>query len=111
MMVLWSRLTFPRIRIDQMMNLNWKFMVPVSLVLLMGMPLIDYAVRGMDNWIRVVAMLAFNLVLGLIAFSWAARADRKAKARTRVKFEGRPLAVMPQPPAAHRRRNSSVSEE
>jgi NADH-quinone oxidoreductase subunit H len=99
MMVLWSRLTFPRIRIDQMMNLNWKFMVPVSLVLLMGMPLIDYAVRGMDNWIRVVSMLAFNLVLGLIAFSWAARADRKAKTRTRVRFEGRPLAVMPQPPA------------
>ncbi len=41
LMIIWSRLTFPRVRIDQLMNLNWKFMVPLSLVLLMGMPLID----------------------------------------------------------------------
>jgi NADH-quinone oxidoreductase subunit H len=99
-MVLWSRLTFPRIRIDQMMNLNWKFMVPVSLVLLMGMPLIDYAVRDSAGWVRVVSMAGFNIVLGLIAVGWAARADRKAQKRTRVRFEGRPVAVMPQPPAA-----------
>jgi NADH-quinone oxidoreductase subunit H len=99
-LVMWSRLTFPRIRIDQMMNLNWKFMVPVSLVLLMGMPLIDYAVRGMDNWVRIVSLAGFNIVLGVIAVAWAARADRKAKTRTRVRFEGRPVAVMPKAPAA-----------
>ncbi len=99
-MVLWSRLTFPRIRIDQMMNLNWKFMVPVSLVLLMGMPLIDFGLRGQELWMKYLAFFLFNVIVGLIAFAWAARADRKNKKRTRVRFEGRPVAVMPAPPAA-----------
>jgi NADH-quinone oxidoreductase subunit H len=95
LMIIWSRLTFPRVRIDQLMNLNWKFMVPVALVLLMGMPLIDYAVRLSDTWVRVVAQLTFNLVVGVVAFGWAARADRKQNQRERVRFEGRPVAVMP----------------
>ena len=97
-LIIWTRLTFPRVRIDQMMNLNWKFMVPVSLVLLMGMPLIDYAVRDSAGWVRVVSLAGFNIILGLIAFAWAARADNKSKKRTRVRFEGRPVAVMPRPP-------------
>ncbi len=100
LLIIWSRLTFPRVRIDQLMNLNWKFMVPVSLILLMGMPLIDYAVRLSDNWVRVVAQLAFNLVLGVVAFGLAARADRKQNQRQRVRFEGRPVAVMPKPQTA-----------
>ena len=78
-MVLWSRLTFPRIRIDQMMNLNWKFMVPVSLVLLMGMPLIDFGLRGQELWMKYLAFFLFNVIVGLIAFAWAARADRKTR--------------------------------
>lgn len=100
LVIIWTRLTFPRVRIDQLMNLNWKFMVPVSLILLMGMPLIDYATRLTDNWVRVVAQLAFNLVLAAIAFGLAARADRRYNKRERVTFEGRPLAVMPKAPAA-----------
>jgi len=99
LVIIWSRLTFPRVRIDQLMNLNWKFMVPVSLVLLMGMPLIDYATRPSDHWVRVVAQLTFNLVLGVVAFSLAARADRRQNKRERVVFEGRPVAVMPKAPA------------
>ena len=99
LMIIWSRLTFPRVRIDQLMNLNWKFMVPVSLILLMGMPLIDYFVKDMNVWVRVAALGGFNVVLGLVAFGMAARADRKATMRQRVRFEGRPLAVMPKAPA------------
>ncbi|MEJ2484359.1 MAG: NADH-quinone oxidoreductase subunit NuoH [Anaerolineales bacterium] len=100
LVIIWSRLTFPRVRIDQLMNLNWKFMVPLSLILLMGMPLIDYATRLTDNWVRVAAQLAFNLVLAAIAFGMAARADRRQNKRERVTFEGRPVAVMPKAPAA-----------
>jgi NADH-quinone oxidoreductase subunit H len=99
LVIIWSRLTFPRVRIDQLMNLNWKFMVPVSLILLMGMPLIDYATRLQDNWVRVVAQLGFNLVLGVVAFSLAAREDRRQNKRERIVFEGRPVAVMPKAPA------------
>ena len=100
LMIIWSRLTFPRVRIDQLMNLNWKFMVPLSLILLMGMPLIDFFVKDMNAWVRALALGGFNVALGLAAFVYAARADRKAKKRDRVRFEGRPLAVMPKAPAA-----------
>ena len=99
LMIIWSRLTFPRVRIDQLMNMNWKFMVPVSLILLMGMPVLDYFVADGNVWIRVAVLGGFNVLVGLIAFSLAARADRKAKTRERVRFEGRPVAVMPKPPA------------
>jgi NADH-quinone oxidoreductase subunit H len=100
LVIIWSRLTFPRVRIDQLMNLNWKFMVPLSLILLIGMPLIDFATRLTDHWVRVVAQLLFNLALGAVAFGMAARADRIQNKRERVTFEGRPVAVMPKAPAA-----------
>ena len=99
LMIIWSRLTFPRVRIDQLMDLNWKFMVPLSLILLMGMPLIDYFVKDLNVWVRVAALGGFNVVLAFVAFGMAARADRKADKRERVRFEGRPLAVMPKAPA------------
>lgn len=98
-MIIWSRLTFPRVRIDQLMNLNWKFMVPLSLVLLMGMPLIDFGMRGIAIVWKYLALFAFNILLGVVAFRIAAWSDRKAKSRERVRFEGRPLAVMPKAPA------------
>ena len=32
LLILWIRWTFPRFRIDKMMNFNWKFLIPVSIV-------------------------------------------------------------------------------
>lgn len=32
MVILWFRWTFPRIRLDKMMKLNWKFLIPLSIV-------------------------------------------------------------------------------
>lgn len=88
----WSRLTFPRVRIDQIMSLNWKFLVPLSLLLLMGIPIIDYYFKY-SPW-RWAPLLAFNLILGLLALEYARRAVKKRR-RPRVRFEGRPLAVPP----------------
>jgi NADH-quinone oxidoreductase subunit H len=90
--IMWSRSTLPRIRIDHMMALNWKFMVPISLVLLMITPLLDHFLEGTGY--KLWAMLAFNLVLFFVAVGVAGRAVRKGR-RPRVKFEGRPLAVPP----------------
>ena len=32
LLIMWIRWTFPRFRIDKMMNFNWKFLIPVSIV-------------------------------------------------------------------------------
>lgn len=94
MVIIWTRMTFPRVRIDQLMNLNWKFMVPVSLIMVMGIPILDYLLRGQEYWLQVVVLLAFSVVLGFGSLLAASRSARKNR-RARVRFEGRPLAVPP----------------
>jgi NADH-quinone oxidoreductase subunit H len=91
-MTIWSRLTFPRVRIDQIMSLNWKFLVPLSLLLLMGIPIIDYYFK--ESPLRWAPLLAFNLVLGLLALEYARRSVKRRR-RPRVKFPPRPVAVPP----------------
>ena len=44
MLMLWIRVTLPRIRIDQMNDLNWKFLVPLSLVILVVTALVNKAI-------------------------------------------------------------------
>ena len=44
MIMLWIRVTVPRVRIDQMNDLNWKFLVPLSLVALVVTALVDKSI-------------------------------------------------------------------
>ena len=91
--LMWSRSTLPRLRIDHMMALGWKVLVPVMLVLLMGTPLLDYFVKDM-GWTRVGAHALFNLVILLVTLEVVRRSNRPEN-KERVRFEGRPVAVPP----------------
>ena len=37
---MWLRWTFPRLRIDQILSLEWKYLVPISMVNLILMALV-----------------------------------------------------------------------
>ena len=62
---IWTRGTLPRLRVDQLMNFAWKFMLPLSLLNLITAAVWHYMSPGLPRWI-VCVMLAVGpyLVLG-----------------------------------------------
>ena len=92
--ITWIRLTVPRIRIDQMLSFNWKFLTPLSLVALIVTAVLDKTldVTGASRWVYVLSMLIANLLI-LWAAAWVVK--RVARPVERPEFEPRPLAVPP----------------
>jgi len=67
---IWIRVTTPRLRIDHLLNLNWKFLVPLSLVNLVVMsltakllPAPEAAGTFMDSLPRAAVLLGVNLLM------------------------------------------------
>lgn len=62
--VIWIRGTLPRLRIDQVNALNWKFLVPLSLAVVAVTAIAD-KLSALLAWNRIVALAAANLGLAL----------------------------------------------
>jgi NADH-quinone oxidoreductase subunit H len=58
----WVRGTLPRIRIDQMMNFAWKFMLPMAFTCIVAAAVWHYAGRGLRGWL-------WSLLVITIAYS------------------------------------------
>lgn len=104
-LVILIRITMPRLRIDQMLNFNWKFLTPVALVLLMVTAFVE---KAMLQWVVIlpetnylVARTLFHLVAnGLVLWGTIAWLRRSGTQRERRKVaEPRPVAVAPNRPA------------
>jgi len=79
---MWLRGTMPRLRIDQMLGFNWKFLVPVALVNICVVALVGKAVPlDADPWIRAGAFLAANVLLVLAVLGVLAAAGRQTRRR------------------------------
>jgi len=65
---IWLRGTLPRTRIDQMMNIAWKFMLPMAFTCLIAAAVWHYAGRGLRGWlwslfVIVIVYSALSIVL------------------------------------------------
>lgn len=94
--VVWVRGTLPRLRIDQVNAFNWKFLVPLALVVVVVTAVADKLATSV-GWGRTPAMLVAN---GLVFLGTLVVMQRYGRAQ-RLKYEGR-AAMAPEPAGAPR---------
>jgi len=78
----WIKYTLMRIRIDKMLDLNWKFLVPFSFVLLMFVAFMNALLRGTSFY--AIGMFLSNILLGWVTLEILRRRARSE----REKLEG-----------------------
>jgi NADH-quinone oxidoreductase subunit H len=100
---MWIKYTFPRIRIDHMLNLNWKFFTPLALIVLIVTAILDKILPRDNLLIFTLGMLLANLVIIWITLQFLnsrARIERKRVAEPKPIATPQQSQVRPQTPAA-----------
>jgi len=90
----WVRLSLPRIRIDEMLDLNWRFLIPVAFINLVTVAIADRVMMEFElaRWVYVLVMFGMNILILLAALTLA---EKSSKAVEREEFSPRPVAVPP----------------
>jgi len=97
--LMWVRMTVPRVRIDQMLNFNWKFLVPLSLANLLIVAFVWKLIPNTnqidsfgDAAIPTLALLLVNLAMIAVVGILLREQGRRERARIEAK-----RAVVAQP--------------
>jgi NADH-quinone oxidoreductase subunit H len=82
--IMWIKYTLMRIRIDHMLAFNWKFLTPLSFVLLMVTALMNALLAGTPTLVYIAGMFLSNVLVAWLATEIA----RSYSRREREKVEG-----------------------
>jgi len=91
--IMWIKYTLMRIRIDHMLAFNWKFLVPLSLIVLIVTALLNTLLRDASTWVMGLSMFLSNVLI-----AWIVIEILRGRSRTeREKVEGsaQPVAEAP----------------
>jgi len=95
--IMWVKYSLPRLRIDHMLNFNWKFLTPLSITIVILVAILDKLLAGVARPVYAGVMLLANLLVAWAALSIARSRTRHGPARV---GEPRPVAVPPKPAGA-----------
>jgi NADH-quinone oxidoreductase subunit H len=62
-MFIWVRSTLPRLRMDQLMNFAWKFMLPMALVNLVNVGIWRFLPPGLSRWLACAILVVVPYIL------------------------------------------------
>ena len=62
-----------------MLAFNWKFLVPLSLVVLVNTAVLNKVLIGLPNWLYVLGMFGSNLVIGFVTIEILRAYGRKQR--------------------------------
>jgi len=78
--LIWVRGTLPRVRIDQLLYFNWKFLVPLVLILILVVAVVAKLIPSDANeWIQAGILLTVNILLAITALEMARRYARSRR--------------------------------
>jgi NADH-quinone oxidoreductase subunit H len=90
--IMWIKYSFPRLRIDQMLDFCWKFLTPLALVLLIVTAILDKALVNTSTVLYSLSLLAANLVIVWLTIVFLRRYARTERQKV---AEVQPIATPP----------------
>ena len=79
--IMWVKYTMMRIRIDQMLAFNWKFLTPLAFALLLVTALMNALLSGAPAWLYALGMFLANVVTGWVALEIARSTTKQERER------------------------------
>lgn len=77
--IMWVKYSMPRVRIDHMLAFNWKFLVPLSLVVLVNTAVLNKMLSNLPSWGYVLCMFFSNVVIAAITIEILRANGRKQR--------------------------------